>query len=155
MGKVPSVEQWTHHRIRKVDWVSGAGEGEIEPASLTDLIYGDPELGIEPKVPNELIPIAEKVEFEGIDSEAVKKMSSTERIHYQRFKEWLVSDRMRKPKLTAKQVRENMPTDDLQQALEICLHMDFRERVMLRSFRDLSSGSASNGSSGDEGGSSE
>jgi hypothetical protein len=154
MGNTPTLKQWQHHAIRKIDFVSGAGEGEVEPAHLTDLIYGDPEKGIDPKVPNELIGIAERVEFEGIDAEAVKKMTPEERLAYQRFKEWLVADRLRSPKITAEQAR-TIPTDDFQQVLEIALHMDYRERVMLRSFRDIASGPASNGSGGHEGEASE
>jgi hypothetical protein len=150
MGKTPTFQQWTHHRVRTISLVSGAGEAKIEPAHLTDLIYGDPDQGVPPKVPNDLIGIAEKVEFEGVDPEAVKKMTAEERRSYQRFKEWLVSDRLRSPKITAAQARE-LPTDDLQQLLEVALHMDYPERRAMASFRELNGGAASNGSSGDAG----
>jgi hypothetical protein len=154
MGNTPTLKQWIHHRVRTIQFVSGAGEGQVEPASLTDLIYGVPELGIEPKVPNELIPIAEKVEFESITPEAVKAMSPEDRRSYQRFKEWLASDRLRAPRITPAQARD-IPTDDLQQIVEVALHMDYPERRAMASFRELQGGDSSNGSGGHEGEASE
>jgi len=141
VANTPTIDKWQHARIRTVQLPSGAGDVDIEPADLAELIYGDPLEGIDPVVPNELIGIAERAEYEGVDAE---KMSPDERQLLRRYRHWLIANRVVRPKLTVEDVRR-LPYDDQIALFRIALHMDLAERVMLASFRGVGGGDAGNG----------
>jgi len=147
VANTPTLEKWQHARIRTIDLPSGAGDVDVEPCDLSVLLYGDPEEGIEPAIPNDLATIAEQAEYEGVDAE---KMSREERIQLTQFRHWLIADRLRRPTLNRKEVRK-LPYEDQIAIFRVCLHMDLSERVMLASFRGVEAGKSSNGSGPAEG----
>lgn len=155
MANTPTIQKWQHARIRTIGLPSG-GEADVEPTDNTELMYGDPDEGIEPSIPNELIAIAEKAEYEGVDTE---KMTPAERVTFAKFRRWLVADRTRRYRhgdgtelhtLTPADVRK-LPYEDTIAIFRVALHMDLSERLMLASFRGLNGGNTGNGSSKAEG----
>lgn len=142
MSNTPTLEKWQHARLRTITLPSGAGDVDVEPADMATLIYGDPLDGIEPAVPNDLVTIAERTEYEGVDAE---KMSPEERQTLTRYRHWLIADRIVRPKLTRAQVR-SLPYEDQIAIFRVCLHMDLAERMALASFRGLTGDDTGNGS---------
>ena len=149
MPNTPALEKWQHARIRTIELPSG-GQADVEPVDMTELIYGDPDEGVEPSVPNEFISIAEQTEYVGADPE---KMTAAERISFSRYRRWLVADRTRRYRhadgselssLTPADVRK-IPYDDTIAIFRVALHMDLSERLMLASFRGIQDGPSSNG----------
>ena len=158
MPNTPTLAKWQHARIRTIDLPSEAGDVDVEPADMGELIYGDPDNGIEPTVPNDLVGIAERTEYEGVDTE---KLSAEERRQLTRYRHWLVADRLRRPamprgtdgRVTAEAIKQvrSLPYEDQIAIFRVCLHTDLAERLMLASFRGVQSGPAGNGSGKAEG----
>lgn len=156
MGAQSTAEKWSHLNVRTTDLPTG-GQAELEPADMTELLYGDPLEGIEPVVPNDLVAIAERVEFAGVDAE---KMDPEERRQLARYRHWLIADRLRRythpdgstlNKLTPREVRK-LPYEDQIAMFRVCTHSDLAQRVMLASFRGVQRGPEGNGSGSAAGG---
>ncbi|HXJ66097.1 MAG TPA: hypothetical protein VNN79_20235 [Actinomycetota bacterium] len=153
---MPTMEaKWAHSRLRTIEFPEG-GDADVEPCDMSELIYGSPEDGIEPTVPNDLVGIAERTEYEGVDTE---KLSPDERRLLTRYRHWVISDRTRRYRfpdgtevrsLTTKDARL-MPYENQIAIFRAALHTDLAERLMLASFRSVQSGPAGNGSGTAEG----
>lgn len=160
MASTPTLKTWQHACVRTITLPSSAPKFDrtvdVEVTNNTDLIYGDPDENVEAQVPSELAGIAERVEFEGFNEKdnLLEKLDKDERIQLSRYRVWLIADRLRRPTLTLKEVR-SIPFEDQQAIFRVITHADLAERVMLASFRDLQSGTASSGNGKASGGSSE
>lgn len=159
MANTPTLEDIAHAGIRTVglpsslrrnadgDW-EAAETVDVEVTDNADLIYGDPDEGVDPSVPNELRPIAERCEYEGFEEtdNLLEKLSAEERIQLSRYRRWLIAARLRRPTgLTPKDIRRWAFADQVA-VFRVLTHGDLKERIVLSSFRDLQGRSSSNGS---------
>jgi hypothetical protein len=159
VANTPTKDELAHVGIRTIGFPSSlrrSPEGEWEPTVTVDvevtdnadLIYGDPEDGVEPRVPNDLRPIAERCEYEGFEEtdNLLEKLDESERIQLSRYRRWLIAERLRRPTgLTPQDIRKWAFADQVA-VFRVLTHGDLKERVVLSSFRDLQGRSSSNGS---------
>jgi hypothetical protein len=165
VANTPTLEEIAHAGIRTIGLPSSlrrTKEGEweasldvdVEVTDNADLIYGDPGEGVEPRVPNELRPIAERCEYEGFEEtdNILEKLDKDERIQLSRYRRWLIADRLRRPTgLTPADIRKWAFADQVA-VFRVLTHGDLKERIVLSSFRDLQRSHSGNGSRPAKGG---
>lgn len=131
---------WAHHRVRTLELVSGAGTVKVEPTRLNRAIIGG-------QVPNPLREMAIRQEYKGID---LDDLQEEEIETLEDFKDWIIADSMRDPKVTVEFVRDEMPTEDREQLFAICTHQDLLVRL-LGKFRPQPTGVGADGNGADGG----
>lgn len=147
-GATPSVslERWKHAAVQEVHLQSGAGVVKQRPGTLWQAIKGG-------RIPNPLLPLAVKVEYEGLDP---KTLDAEELAAFEDFKSWYIAETVIEPKITPEDVAE-LPSGDREQLWLNALHL-FDNRLAealtsLAEYRPFRDGGRSGAASGDGSGS--
>lgn len=140
-GKPATLAEWKHAAIQEVRLQSGAGTVKQRPGTLAQAIRGG-------RVPNPLLGLAMRVEYEGLDPKALTPEEAAE---FETFKDWYIAETVIEPAITPEDVAE-LPAGDREQLWLNALHMfDARLTAVLegleglRSFRDGTRGAQASG----------
>ncbi len=109
---VVDLQKWKHAAITEVKLSSGAGTIRQRPGTLPQAIRGG-------RVPNPLVPVAMKIEYEGVDP---KKLTPEEAADFEAFKDWYVAETVVEPVITAEDVA-GLPPGDREQLWLNALHV--------------------------------
>lgn len=128
-GETIALAEWKHAAVQEVHLQSGAGTVKQRPGTLAQAIRGG-------RVPNPLLGIAVKVEYEGVEP---AKLDPQELADYEAFRDWYIAETVIEPAITPEDVAD-LPSGDREQLWLNAIHMfDARLSEILRSLAEARS----------------